>query len=1023
VSVEKPTFQAVLLGLQEFWAKQGCIIWQPHHTEVGAGTFNPATFLKVLGADPWKVAYVEPSIRPTDGRYGENPYRLGHYYQYQVILKPCPADIQNLYLASLEHLGINLAKHDVRFVEDDWESPTLGAWGLGWEVWIDGMECTQFTYFQQVGGIDLDPPSVELTYGTERLTMYLQGIDNVFDLEWVPGVTYGDVYKANEAQWSVYNFDLAHIPLLQRSFTDYERECGRCLERGLARPAYDFVLKASHTFNLLDARGAISVTERTGYIARVRNLARQVAEAYVDQLDTEEPGPDAPAADGAGAAGAAGARGGKAAADWISPKDRSSRDFLLEIGVEEMPASACRAAIDLLPERVAGLFDAEGVTVAPDDVRVMVSPRRIALLIAEVPGEQTPREIVQRGPAFDAAFDAEGKPTRACEGFARAKGVSPADLQVREEEGRRFVYYVTRSESRPTAALLPDICLKIVRDMYFPKNMRWGYRDVRFSRPIRWLVALWGDSVIPFGIAGLTSGKASWGHRWLGGSVKISRPRDYVEAMRSVGVVVDHRERESQIWDQLERAADDQGLEVVDPSGKMEEVLFLVESPSVAQGLFAHRHLALPPEVLVTAMQSHQRYFPLVDEKGSLSNRFLYVSNGDPAWSKQITAGNERVLQGRIEDAEFSFEKDKVTGLEAMAAQLDKIVFHVKAGTMRDKTDRLVALARHLGVTTGAPGAAREHALEAARLAKADQVSVMVREFAELEGVMGEKYALMEGRHPEVAAAVREQFLPDAAGGAVPQTLPGALLATAEKVDNITAAFACGEPPSGSKDPHGLRRAAAGMVAIAARHGLRYDVGELVERVYDGLEKFPGLVDRPTVASEATAFILERLAKSLTDDGIARDIVDAVLPTSRDFIDLRLRAEALQEFRSGPLWEDLVTVYTRPANLAKKLPEGAAPKAGEALGGVQPSLFRNEAEPVLMGEWWQAAGEAGIAAEKRDYIRALTLLARLRPFVDKYFDGVLVMAEDEAIRLNRLRQLAAVAGTVKKLAWLEFVQG
>jgi glycyl-tRNA synthetase len=782
VSVERPTFQAVLLGLQEFWAKQGCIIWQPHHTEVGAGTFNPATFLRVLGPYPWKVAYVEPSIRPTDGRYGENPYRLGHYYQYQVILKPCPANIQDLYLASLTHLGIDLAKHDVRFVEDDWESPTLGAWGLGWEVWIDGMECTQFTYFQQVGGIDLDPPSVELTYGTERLAMYLQGIDNVFDLEWVPGVTYGDVYKASEAQWSVYNFDLADIPLLQRSFADYERECERCLDRGLARPAYDFVLKASHTFNLLDARGAISVTERTGYIARVRNLARKVAEAYVDQLEVEAPAIEASAVPtpGAGAVAPAGsplvdapvaggvdAGGAESSRAWMSPKDRGSRDFLLEIGVEEMPASACRAVIDLLPERVAGLFGAEGIAVEADDIHVMVSPRRIALLMSGVPGEQAPREIVQRGPAFEAAFDAEGAPTKACEGFARAKGVSPADLQVREEAGRRFVYYVTRSESRATAALLPEICLKIVRDMYLPKNMRWGYRDIRFSRPIRWLVALWGDTVIPFGLAGLSAGRMSQGHRWLGGPVKIAKPRDYVEAMRSAGVVVDHRERERVIWDELERAAGEQGLDVIDPSGKLEEVLFLVEKPSVAQGLFAHHHLALPPEVLITAMQSHQRYFPLVDEAGMLSNRFLYVSNGDPAWTRQITAGNERVLQGRIEDAEFSFEKDKVTGLEAMAAQLDKIVFHVKAGTMRDKTERLVALVRYLAEVTGAPGQARERALEAARLAKADQVSVMVREFADLEGVMGEKYALMEGHHIEVAGAARTVL--EAAGEAVPR--------------------------------------------------------------------------------------------------------------------------------------------------------------------------------------------------------------------------------------------------------------
>ncbi|NLE43840.1 MAG: glycine--tRNA ligase subunit alpha, partial [Chloroflexi bacterium] len=462
VRVEKPTFQDVLLGLEEFWADQGCVIWQPHHTEVGAGTFNPATFLRVLGPDPWRVAYVEPSIRPTDGRYGENPYRLGHYYQYQVIIKPCPDDIQDLYLASLEHLGINLAQHDVRFVEDDWESPTLGAWGLGWEVWIDGMECTQFTYFQQVGGIDLDPPSVELTYGTERLAMYLQGIDNVYDLVWVPGVTYGDVHKVNEFQTSTYHFDVADIPLLQKSFAEYEKEGERCLEQGLVRPAYDFVLKTSHTFNVLDARGAVSVTERTGYIARVRNLARKVAEGYVQQLSEAEEGGEAssaetPAPESAAPESAAPGFDGEQpnavvveeVEGWVSPEDRQPRDFLLEIGTEEMPASACRAAIDLLPNRVSSLFQAEGIEISPADVKVYVTPRRIAVLMEQVPGEQVSREIVQRGPAYEAAFDAEGRPSKAAEGFARAKGITPADLEVREESGRRFVYYVTHSESRP----------------------------------------------------------------------------------------------------------------------------------------------------------------------------------------------------------------------------------------------------------------------------------------------------------------------------------------------------------------------------------------------------------------------------------------------------------------------------------------------------------------------------------------------------------------------------------------------
>ncbi len=254
---------------------------QPYHTEVGAGTFNPATFLRSLDSRPWRAAYVEPSIRPTDGRYGENPYRLSHYYQFQVILKPAPADCQDLYLRSLAHLGIDLAAHDVRFVEDDWESPTLGAWGLGWEVWIDGMEITQFTYFQQVGGIDLELMPVEITYGLERIDMYLQKKNSVYDLVWADDVTYGDIYQVSEEQFSRYNFETADVEALQAHFNDFEQECERCLAHDLPLPGYDYVLKCSHVFNLLDARGVISVTDRTGYIGRVRNLARRCAEMYL----------------------------------------------------------------------------------------------------------------------------------------------------------------------------------------------------------------------------------------------------------------------------------------------------------------------------------------------------------------------------------------------------------------------------------------------------------------------------------------------------------------------------------------------------------------------------------------------------------------------------------------------------------------------------------------------------------------------------------------------------------------------
>jgi glycyl-tRNA synthetase alpha chain len=276
-------FQDIIAKLNEFWAKQGCLIVQGYDLEVGAGTFNPGSFLKVLGPEPWNVAYVEPSRRPTDGRYGDNPNRLQHYYQYQVIMKPSPLNIQDLYLDSLRYLGINLEEHDVRFVEDDWESPTLGASGLGWEVWLDGMEITQFTYFQQCGSIELDPKPAEITYGLERICMYIQGKDNVFDIIWNEGVTYGDVHHRGEYEFSHYNFNISDSKMYFQLFDMFEKECLSILDanESIVLPAYDFVLKCSHAFNMLDARGAISVTERVGYIARVRNLARRCAERYV----------------------------------------------------------------------------------------------------------------------------------------------------------------------------------------------------------------------------------------------------------------------------------------------------------------------------------------------------------------------------------------------------------------------------------------------------------------------------------------------------------------------------------------------------------------------------------------------------------------------------------------------------------------------------------------------------------------------------------------------------------------------
>ncbi len=284
-------YQDMIAALEAYWAERGCIVMQPYHTELGAGTFNPATFLRCLGPSPWRTVYVEPSIRPSDGRYGENPYRFQHYYQLQVILKPAPEDILDQYFDSLEAVGIDTRKHDVRLVEDDWEGPTLGAWGLGWEVWVDGMEVTQFTYFQQLGGLDVEVVSGEITYGLERLAMFLQGKQSALEIEWASGITWGDIYRESERQWSIYNFEEAPVDTLMRRFEEHEAECAQLVAKNLPLPAYDQVLKASHTFNLLDARGAISATERASYIGRVRDLARRVAEEYLELAREKEEEP------------------------------------------------------------------------------------------------------------------------------------------------------------------------------------------------------------------------------------------------------------------------------------------------------------------------------------------------------------------------------------------------------------------------------------------------------------------------------------------------------------------------------------------------------------------------------------------------------------------------------------------------------------------------------------------------------------------------------------------------------------
>ena len=606
MTIKPLSFQEVIMRLQAYWAEHGCLIWQPYSEKVGAGTGNPATVLRVLGPEPWNVAYAEPSYRPDDGRYAENPNRMQMHTQFQVILKPAPADAQELYLRSLEAIGIDRNQHDIRFVEDNWESPALGAWGLGWEVWLDGLEISQYTYFQQAGGYPLDPIPVEYTYGLERIVMYLQGVAEVWQIDWDGRRTYGDVLKTPEIEHCKYDFEIADVNRLKTMYDLFEAEAKSCLAHRLVTPAHDYVLRCSHTFNLLDARGAIGVTERAAFFARMRDLARQVSVAYVEQREHEEyPW----LADDKVTGGQGDKVTDEAHRVTVSPSHPLT--YLLEIGTEELPATDLQSAIDQLKGAVPKLL--ADLRLAHGAIFVSGTPRRLVAQVEALAPRQADEETVVKGPPADRAFDASGAATPAAVGFARKNGVPVESLEVRQEGAGRYVYAVVRRPGQPAMDVLPNALSGLVAGIKFGKTMRWNSTNIAFSRPVRWLVSLYGEIVIPFAYAGLVAGRVTRGPRAEGSpELEIANADAYLPLMAGHQVIVDRAARRATIQAQVAELAAQVGGSVPDDPGLLDEVTDLVEQPTAIRGSFSDDYLRLPKEVLITVMKKHQRYFPVV---------------------------------------------------------------------------------------------------------------------------------------------------------------------------------------------------------------------------------------------------------------------------------------------------------------------------------------------------------------------------------------------------------------------------
>ena len=1000
------TFQEIILALEKFWADHGCIIQQPCDIEVGAGTFNSATFLRCLGPEPWRVAYVEPVRRPADGRYAENPFRVGAYYQYQVILKPAPENVLPLYLESLYHLGISPRKNDIRFVEDDWESPTLGASGLGWEVWWNGAEVTQFTYFQQMGSIDLDPICAEITYGLERIALYLQDVDDFFEIRWNEHLNYGDVHRQSEVEYSTYNFEHANVDMLFELFSTYEKETHACLDAGLVLPATDHVLKCSHTFNMLDARGVISVTERVSYIERVRRLAQRIARAYVKQREEmEHPligkwvavggicNPDASETQGS---------------ENIT---QETADLLFEIGTEEIPASYVPPVLEQLRETAAKSLTNHRIPFG--DVETLGTPRRITLSIKDIKTLQESEETEVVGPPKRIAYDENGEPTKAAVGFAKTQGVELTALRIVETERGEYVAVSKLETGVPTREILKTLLTEWTEALRFPKTMRWETESeeprafARFARPIRWLVALLGDEVVNCTYGAAHAGRLTYGHRSLHPEPITLDSADlntYVEKLRAVGVLVCPKERRDTIEKQVRDVLAVEGSLPKLDEELLDTVNYLVENPQPIVGNFNESHLEIPSEVLITAMKKHQRYFPMWKSESVLAAKFVTISNGTDGNIDGVRHGNERVLHARLNDAEFFYSEDQKTSLADKVERLGAVVFHAKLGSLLDKAERLKALVQFITTESQVPETTTRHAERAAWLCKADLTTHMVIEFPSLQGITGRYYAQNGGEAEPVATAIAEHYQPLGADTPLPETEVGALVAIADKLDTIVGYFGIEERPTGSQDPYSLRRHTLGTIRILQDRKLPLSLDAIVEKAISLYTVELADDTRTSVLN----FIKERLRVILLQTHqYAPDLADAVLAVGAvDIIDILKRASTLAEFRLTPNFEE---VYNALNRVLRILP----PDAPET---VDATLLCDDAEKQLYACITEAELGFQQSIQERDYAKLLTQLAALQPAIDTFFDDVLVMAEEPALRTNRLALLNRIGQNIYAVA-------
>lgn len=689
------------------------------------------------------------------------------------------------------------------------------------------------------------------------------------------------------------------------------------------------------------------------------------------------------------------------------------RTLAFEIGTEEIPAFDLAGAVKQLSTMVPSLLD--DAAIPHGAVKIFSSPRRLIVIAEEIPEATEEKNEVFKGPSAKIAFDTEGNPTKAAQGFARGKGVDPSSLVV--EDG--YVYARTHTPSVNVASLLSSVLNKIIHGLSWPRSQRWGVQSEYFTRPVRWIVALFGNEVIDFTFAGLVAGRTTYGHRFLApGPFEVADADSLVDVVRSASVIPSEAEREQVIREGVAKAEAETGFTAVLHPKTLVEVINLAEYPTVLVGTFDEEFLKVPEEIIVDAMLIHQRYFPLYDKDGKLTNRFIVVSNGDPACAETIVDGNERVVRARLYDAKFFYDEDLKQPLESYVDHLGEVVFQEKLGTMLDKTNRIQRLADHLAEDAGLAGQDLSDVERAARLCKADLVTSAVVEFTSVQGVMGSYYAAASGETAQVAQAIEQHYRPRFAGDEAPDTVVGKIVAIADKLDTVCGLFAVGQGPTGSSDPFALRRSAIGIVAmLSGKDAVEVSLVAAIDAALASYAQQGIEFDTDAVRRDVIEFFITRTKVMMRDAGNSIDAIDAVLSAGiQEPVELINRVSALEAARSEQpeVFEDLATAYARANNLCDS-----------KLGTEVNEGLLSEVEQALVRAVCQAESNVASALENNNYAAALSELAALRKPIDLFFENTMVMDEDQALRENRLRLLnsfVAVFANVADFALLSKVK-